>query len=50
MGTLREAATDAAGAIVQRLAGFSDGAAVSAAVGRELAARNLDTVTNAGAA
>lgn len=42
MGTLREAATDAAGAIVQRLAGFNDTGAVATAVGRELAARNLD--------
>ncbi len=42
MRALREASTDAAGAIVQRLAGFADGAAVEAAVARELSARNLD--------
>jgi F-type H+-transporting ATPase subunit b len=41
MGALREVATDAAGAMVQRLSGVTDPAAVSAAVGRELAARNL---------
>ena len=43
MGALREVATDATNALVQRLAGLSDGAAVSAAVDRELAARNLKT-------
>lgn len=42
MRALREASTDAAGAIVERLAGFADRAAVEAAVARELAARNLD--------
>ncbi|WP_424137084.1 F0F1 ATP synthase subunit B' [Roseomonas chloroacetimidivorans] len=43
MGALREVATDAAGALVQRLAGLNDQAAVAAAVQRELAARNLST-------
>ncbi|MBP0494292.1 F0F1 ATP synthase subunit B' [Roseomonas sp. SG15] len=41
MGALREAAADAAGALVQRLAGIDDKAAVDAAVARELAARNM---------
>ncbi|MFH5923140.1 hypothetical protein [Roseomonas xinghualingensis] len=41
MGALREVATDATEAMVQRLAGVSDKAAVAAAVQRELAARNL---------
>jgi len=39
MGALREVATDAATSLVDRLAGIKDQAAVSAAVGRELAAR-----------
>ncbi|MCR0983622.1 F0F1 ATP synthase subunit B family protein [Roseomonas populi] len=41
MGALREAATDAAAALVQRLAGIEDKAAVDAAVSRELSARNM---------
>ncbi|WP_338665210.1 hypothetical protein VQH23_08550 [Pararoseomonas sp. SCSIO 73927] len=43
MGALREVATDATTALVQRLSGLTDGAAVSAAVDRELAARNPRT-------
>jgi F0F1-type ATP synthase membrane subunit b/b' len=43
MGALREAATDATEALVKRLSGLEDKAAVSAAVQRELAARNLNT-------
>ncbi|SHJ28302.1 FoF1-type ATP synthase, membrane subunit b or b' [Roseomonas rosea] len=43
MGALREVATDATGALVQRLSGLTDEAAVAAAVQRELAARNLKT-------
>ena len=43
MGALREAATDAATALVQRLSGLDEKAAVDAAVQRELAARNLQT-------
>ena len=39
MGALREVSTDAAGALVERLAGIRDAAAVSAAVDRALAAR-----------
>ena len=39
MGALRQVATDTADALVTRLIGRSDGAAVSAAVERELAAR-----------
>jgi len=39
MGALREAATDAAGALVERLSGLRDPAAVGAAVDRQLAAR-----------
>ena len=41
MGALREVATDATEAMVQRLSGVTDRAAVAAAVQRELAARNL---------
>ncbi|WP_426959060.1 F0F1 ATP synthase subunit B' [Muricoccus radiodurans] len=41
MGALREAATDATEALVKRLSGLEDRAAVAAAVQRELAARNL---------
>ncbi|WP_235924685.1 F0F1 ATP synthase subunit B family protein [Roseomonas harenae] len=41
MGALREVATDATEAMVQRLSGVTDKAAVAAAVQRELAARNL---------
>ncbi|WP_245215901.1 F0F1 ATP synthase subunit B family protein [Pararoseomonas baculiformis] len=43
MGALREVATDATEALVQRLSGVQDKAAVQAAVQRELAARNLKT-------
>ena len=39
MGALREVATDAAGALVERLSGITDRSAVAAAVDRELAAR-----------
>ncbi|UFN51258.1 F0F1 ATP synthase subunit B' [Roseomonas sp. OT10] len=39
MGALREVATDAAGALVERLSGIRDQAAVASAVDRELAAR-----------
>ena len=42
MGALREAATDAAEALVKRLSGLDEKAAIEAAVGRELAARKLD--------
>lgn len=41
MGALREAATDATEAVVKRLSGLDDRAAVVAAVDRQLAARNL---------
>ena len=43
MGALREAATDATEALVKRLSGLEDKAAVEAAVGRELAARNISS-------
>jgi F0F1-type ATP synthase membrane subunit b/b' len=43
MGALREVATDATEALVKRLSGLEDKAAVSAAIQRELAARNLGT-------
>jgi F-type H+-transporting ATPase subunit b len=39
MGALREVATDTTGALVQRLTGLNEPAAVQAAVSRELAAR-----------
>jgi F-type H+-transporting ATPase subunit b len=39
MGALREVATDTTGALVQRLTGLNEPAAVQAAVGRELAAQ-----------
>jgi len=41
MGALREAATDATDALVRRLSGLDERAAVEAAVGRELTNRNL---------
>ncbi|TPG49931.1 F0F1 ATP synthase subunit B' [Roseomonas nepalensis] len=41
MAALREAATDATEALVKRLSGLDDKAAVEAAVDRELAARNI---------
>jgi len=43
MAALREAATDATEALVKRLSGLEDKAAVEAAVGRELAARNIQS-------
>lgn len=43
MGALCEAATDATEALVKRLSGLEDRAAVAAAVQRELAARNLSS-------
>ncbi|MFC7551332.1 hypothetical protein ACFQU7_01995 [Pseudoroseomonas wenyumeiae] len=39
MGALREVATDTTDALVQRLTGLNEPAAVQAAVGRELAAQ-----------
>ncbi|MFT8244111.1 F0F1 ATP synthase subunit B' [Roseomonas sp. BN140053] len=41
MGALREVATDATEALVQRLTGLEDRAAIAAAVGRQLDARSL---------
>jgi len=43
MGALREVATDATAALVQRLSGLTDKGAIDAAVSRELQARNLKT-------